>query len=1398
MGVLTRVFSFNERELARYRKAVEQVNALEPRMRGLSDQALAYMTAHLKGRLADGEALDDILPEGYAVVREAARRVLGERPFDVQLMGAIALHDGRIAEMKTGEGKTLTATLPLYLNGLLGRGAHLVTTNDYLVKWQAEWMGQLYQFLGLTVGFIQHDMPPWVRAEMYACDVTYVQNSELGFDYLKDNMALERDQLVLRDLYYAIVDEVDSILIDEARTPLILSGIPEESTQLYRQVDGIIGRLTPGHKDEDKTEHGDYVVDEKMRAVNLTEVGQGKVEKALGVSNLAEEGALELQHHVQAAMKAHTLFHRDKEYIVKNGEVIIVDEFTGHLQPGRRYSDGIHQAIEAKESVQIRQEQRTVATITYQNFFRLYEKLAGMTGTAKTEEAEFQRIYGMPVIVVPPNKPVARRDYSDVVYKTQEAKFRGIVSDIVRCKTLGQPVLVGTRNVDVSELVARRLLRDKVQLLALVAVLQDDIARRKDLSREDRDSWTEALRLPIDEKLPTGTPEFTVEEETPEDEEPQPDSGRAARVLTQAAAAKIARALDLNVEATHPENLDRLLDVWRLVPEGASAQERSDLAARLAEVLQEDKAINPLNAKFHAQEAQVIREAGMAGVVTIATNMAGRGVDIRLGGEPDEGEDRSAEYTEVKAHGGLHVVGTERHESRRIDNQLRGRSGRQGDPGSSRFYVSLEDELMRIFAPERMRLLTGGWPEEEPVETRFISKTIQRAQHKVEMRNFGMRKHTLQYDNVMNEQRSVVYANRRRVLMGENVGDSTANMIERVLDGIVNGHANPDVNPEEWDLEAACTAFRDAVPGLVEQLATEALQAAVADGFADCLAEAVGALFAEERGSIDRLIERTILQSVKAYEQGGEAGPIGQLLAEVDALVPGVGVALPVEELGRLEPGKLGDEMIARVREIMRAGTQPNQRTAESLAGTVRRLTVPRNDEGAGLPDVMPASQEATQALNAARAELVEDALGQFRQAALPEERKEPLVRACSERLGAIEKGRGLADRIAHDATQRAIARALDAPARSLYDEELQWHERTIERRLREVVATHAGPEAPMEQWDIEALRRDVDQIVPGTSEALSEEALRGVEPEELAAAVAEMGLEAYRQRDEAQASQRLEALSDRIRTAVHTGAPANVPLQEWDIDLFFEKAGEAEGEMRSLLAQETLRRVRNSRLPAELKDPATDAYEQRALAVRGSWGLRRRFAVGTLRAVPAGQLADEVKRRAFDLHRKREQVLGAENMRRLERGALLRAIEASWPQHLQDMDHLREAVHLRAYGQWDPLVQYQKESYEYFQRLLDRIAEDVSKLVYGADFVPQPTQRRTQQPKTQAPAAEPDKQQAAPKAEKQPRKKRKKRRPKKLPKPNRSCWCGSGKKYKDCHMEEDRREAPEKTAASR
>jgi preprotein translocase subunit SecA len=1366
MSFLTRIFSFNEREVARYRRVVEGINALEPRMRALPDRELLLMTPRLKARLAQGESLDQVLPEAYAVAREAARRVLGERPFDVQLIGAIALHEGRISEMKTGEGKTLTATMPLYLNALVGRGSHLVTTNDYLVRWQAEWMGRLYQFLGLTVGFIQHDMPPWVRREMYRADVTYMQNSELGFDYLRDNMALDREHLVQRDLYFAIVDEVDSILIDEARTPLILSGAGEDSTDLYRQVNAVIARLAPGKKDEDKTEHGDYIVDEKMHAVHLTEVGQAKVEKALGVKNIADQGVLEIQHHVQAALKAHTLFHRDKEYIVKDGEVIIVDEFTGHLQPGRRYSDGIHQAIEAKEGVTIRQEQQTAATITYQNFFRLYEKLAGMTGTAKTEEAEFQRIYSMPVIVIPPNRPVRRVDHPDVVYKTQEAKFRGIVSDVLRAKALGQPVLVGTRNVDVSEVIARRLLSDKAQLLALVAVCQDDLLTRKDLNRADRDRMIELLRQPLDEKLPTGTLEFAEDED---EGAPRRDATKAKRTLSLAQAQKCARELGLEADPLHPTNLDRLLAAWDIAPREATLEERATLAAQLGDVLRDDKAINPLNAKFHAQEADVIREAGRAGMVTIATNMAGRGVDIRLGGAPLEGEDRSAEYDEVKGLGGLHVIGTERHESRRIDNQLRGRSGRQGDPGSSRFYVSLEDELMRIFAPERMRFLTGGWPEEEPLATRLMTRSLARAQHKVEMRNFGIRKHTLNYDNVMNEQRTVVYANRRRVLMGEDVRDSVVGMIERVIDALVTGYSRQDQGGDEWDLEGLCGDLRDAIPGLVERLAVEAVLAEIAQTFPHALGAAAEARLGEEREWIARLLERTAREAASSVERSAEGA--AALLAEVQGLAYRGRVELETAVLREAE-----DYAGVACGALRRA----LEDAAPTLASQVEGLRVdPPADPIAGeLPDLQPACEEAAALLRAARTEELRSLLDHLQGGALSAERRDALVAAVSPRLRAAEQVNGLAAELAADGLGRTVTAILTERARQLYDEELLWHERAVERRVTDAIRVHANPEAELTDWDLEALNRDAEQIAPGAA-SLPAEVAEGAEAHEYPDLLRRHVATLAGRRDPAQAAQRLEALRERVAAAVRTATPARASLHRWTLEPFFQRAGEAEGDARAALADDALRRVRASRLGSELKDPAADLYAQRALAVRGSWGLRRALAMDALRGLPAARLRDEIKRRALALHALREERLGEGALRHLERMSLLRAIEASWPQHLQDMDHLREAVHLRAYGQWDPLVQYQKESYEYFQRLLDRIAQDVTKLVYGTDFVARPTQRRLRRAE---PGGGPTPDGAPPATADGSRPER----PAELPRPDKRCWCGSGRKYRNCHMTED------------
>ncbi|MDP9025214.1 MAG: preprotein translocase subunit SecA, partial [Candidatus Eremiobacteraeota bacterium] len=611
MAFLKALFDGNEREVSRLRKTVERVNALEPATSALSDDQLRTKTDEFRARLASGESLDDLLPEVFAVVREAGKRTVGMRHFDVQIMGGQILYEGRIAEMRTGEGKTLVATLPVYARALEGRGVQVVTVNDYLARRDAEWMGPVYQFLGLSVGIIQHDLTPADRRAQYLCDVTYVTNNEVGFDYLRDNMAWQMEDLVQRELYFALVDEVDSILIDEARTPLIISGPSQESTDLYKNFAQIIPRLK---KDED------FTIDQKAHAVPITEAGVAKVEKMLGIGNLYDQRNIELTHQLNAALKAWHLFHRDQQYIVKDGEVIIVDEFTGRLMHGRRYSDGIHQAIEAKEGINVRGEDQTLATITFQNLFRLYDHLAGMTGTAKTEEREFRDIYGLDVVVIPTNQPMARKDNSDIVYKTEKAKFDAVVDEIIAEHSKGRPVLVGTRSIEKSELLAAMLRRKGVEC-------------------------------------------------------------------------------------------------------------------------------NVLNAKYHEQEAEIIKDAGQPAQVTIATNMAGRGTDIKLG-------------ENVANKGGLHIIGTERHESRRIDNQLRGRAGRQGDPGSTRFYISLEDEVMRLFGGERMTAIMDrvGFTDEQPIESGLVSSSIQRAQSKVENHNYEIRKHVLEYDDVMNKQREIIYA----------------------------------------------------------------------------------------------------------------------------------------------------------------------------------------------------------------------------------------------------------------------------------------------------------------------------------------------------------------------------------------------------------------------------------------------------------------------------------------------------------------------------------------------------------------------------------------------------------------------------------------------------------------
>ncbi len=723
LGFIRSLMDDNAREIKKLQKIVSRVNELESGMASLSDAELKARTAYFKDMLDRGADTGDILPEAFAVVREASERVLGMRHFDVQILGGIVLHRGRIAEMKTGEGKTLVATLPVYLNGLTGRGVHVVTVNDYLARRDSEWMGQIYKYLGLSVGLIVHGLDWSDRRKSYWSDVTYGTNNEFGFDYLRDNMALHPDQLVQRELHYAIVDEVDSILIDEARTPLIISGMADKATDLYYTFARVVPRLSRDI---------DYKVDEKAHTVAVTEEGTAKVEKTLGIKNLYDDANIELNHHLIQALKAHALMKRDRDYVVKDGQVIIVDEFTGRLMFGRRYSDGLHQAIEAKEGVKIEKESQTLATITFQNYFRMYGKLAGMTGTAVTEEEEFRKIYKLDVVVTPTHRPMVRQDLPDVVYKTEQAKFRAVVDEIARRHAVGQPVLVGTISIEKSELIS-------------------DLLKKRGIPHQ------------------------------------------------------------------------------------------------------------VLNAKYHDKEAEIVAQAGRLGAVTIATNMAGRGTDILLGGNPEflahshlrregfgpEGvddpqyqaryreifkkikEQTDSEHEMVVSLGGLHIAGTERHESRRIDNQLRGRSGRQGDPGSSQFFSSLEDDLMRLFGSDNISGLMDklGIEEDMPIEHGLITKSIETAQKRVENRNFDIRKHVLQYDDVMNQQREIVYSQRRRVLTGENLKEMIASMIGEVVARAVDAYCPEGVHREEWDLDALLS-YADQVfspghgitPGEMEEL----------------------------------------------------------------------------------------------------------------------------------------------------------------------------------------------------------------------------------------------------------------------------------------------------------------------------------------------------------------------------------------------------------------------------------------------------------------------------------------------------------------------------------------------------------------------------------------------------
>jgi preprotein translocase subunit SecA len=719
-GILEKIFgNYSEKEVRRIEPIADEVLSYDEKMSKLTDDELRGKTEEFKNRIKEGETLDDILPEAFAAVREAAWRTLKMKHFKVQIIGGIVLHQGRIAEMKTGEGKTLVATLPAYLNALEGKGVHIVTVNDYLAKRDRDWMGRIYEFLGLSVGVILHDMDPAERKKAYAADITYGTNNEFGFDYLRDNMVIYREEMVQRHLNYAIVDEVDSILIDEARTPLIISGVGEKSTALYKQADTFVRTL----KNEE-----DYTIDEKAHAVSLTEKGIGKAEKFFNLKNLADLDNMEISHHINQALKAHAIMKRDKDYVVKDGEVIIVDEFTGRLMFGRRYSEGLHQAIEAKEGVKVERESKTLATITFQNYFRMYDKLAGMTGTAQTEEQEFRAIYGLDVVVIPTNQEMIRLDAHDVIYKTEEAKFKAVVEDIVEHHKKGQPVLVGTITIEKSEKISNML-----------------------------------KRLGIKHQV--------------------------------------------------------------------------------------------LNAKYHEKEAEIIAQAGRKGAVTIATNMAGRGTDIILGGNPDflakkkmleEGysseviheasgygpiksdeirkarerfqellseikKETEKEHDEVVKLGGLYIIGTERHESRRIDNQLRGRSGRQGDPGESRFYISLEDELMRLFGSERIKNMMNslGIEDDQPIEHGILTKQIEQAQKKVEGINFDVRKNVLQYDDVMNKQREIIYKERRKVLEGEDLRQYILDMVKSVIEKNVEIYTANSKYPEEWDIEGLLNHLYD-------------------------------------------------------------------------------------------------------------------------------------------------------------------------------------------------------------------------------------------------------------------------------------------------------------------------------------------------------------------------------------------------------------------------------------------------------------------------------------------------------------------------------------------------------------------------------------------------------------
>ena len=789
MSLVSKIFgTHSERELKRIEPIVNKIESLRPEMQSLTDEELRGKTEEFKKRLQNGETLDDLLPEAYAVVREGAKRSLNMEHYRVQLIGGIILHQGRIAEMRTGEGKTLVSTLPAYLNALEGKGVHIVTVNDYLAHRDAEWMGQVHRFLGLTVGVVLNSMTPEERREAYNCDITYVTNNELGFDYLRDNMVVYKKQLVLRDLHYAIIDEVDSVLIDEARTPLIISGQSGKSTRLYEACDILARQMKRGEDVAElskidammgvvQEETGDFIVNEKDKVINLTEAGVEKVEKFFQIDNFADPENLEIQHNIILALRAHNLMFRDKDYVVKDDQVLIVDEFTGRIMPGRRYSDGLHQAIEAKEHVKVKRESKTLATITFQNFFNLFAKKAGMTGTALTEEREFRDIYGMDVIEIPTNRPVARVDHQDAVYKTKKEKLHAIVQAVEEAHAKGQPVLVGTITIEASEEIS-------------------DMLKRRGIQHK------------------------------------------------------------------------------------------------------------VLNAKFHELEAEIVADAGIHGAVTIATNMAGRGTDIKL----DE---------EAKAAGGLMIIGTERHESRRIDNQLRGRAGRQGDPGESKFYISLEDDVMRLFGSERLINMfnTLGIPEGQEIQHKMLSNAIESAQKKIENNNYGVRKNLLEYDRVMSEQREIIYSERRRVLDGESMRDVIYKMITDVVEHCVDMAIGEDASSDEWDFNELNSLLLPIIP--LKPVTKERITATRKNGLKQQLKEEAVKLYEAKEtefpeAEMMREVERVIL--LKVIDKKWMAH-----IDDMDQLRQGIGLQAygqrdPVIEY-KISGYEMFDEMTENIRE---------------------------------------------------------------------------------------------------------------------------------------------------------------------------------------------------------------------------------------------------------------------------------------------------------------------------------------------------------------------------------------------------------------------------------------------------------------------------------------------------